>query len=405
MPNDISDIKKNIPKKTKALTGADSAAEAMRQINPDVVPLYPITPQTQIVEVYSQFYADGQVDSELVRCESEHSVMSVAIGAAAAGARVMTATSSQGLAFMFEPLFIAPSFRIPMVLNLVNRALSGPINIHCDHSDGMAVRDSGWIQIYSEDAQEVYEHTLMAVKISEDKDVLLPVMVCQDGFITSHSLVNVELLDDALVKGFVGDYRPSDSLLTSKSPVSLGTLDFYDYFFEHKKQAFDAMAASKDIISRVFSEFSKISGRNYEFAEKYMIEDAEYIIVAMSSACGILKEAVDQLRLDGKKVGLLKIRLFRPFPEKEVAQALKDAKAVIVLERVSGFGAYSPLYNEISSALYHYPNKPKMVNFVFGLGGRNFGLKDALELYLKFPSINAEFLDEKNRLRYHGVRE
>jgi pyruvate ferredoxin oxidoreductase alpha subunit len=392
-------------KKIAALTGADSAAEAMRQINPDVVPLYPITPQTQIVETYSQFYADGQVDSELVRCESEHSVMSVAIGAAAAGARVMTATSSQGLAFMFEPVFIVPSFRIPMVMNLVNRALSGPINIHCDHSDSMAVRDSGWIQIYSENAQEVYEHTIMAVKISEHRAVHLPVMVCQDGFITSHALVNVDILGDDVVKEFVGSYRSSDSLLTSKNPVSLGTLDFYDYFFEHKKQAFDAMDESRKVIRDIFAEFSKIIGKDYDFIEEYHTSDAEHIIVAMSSACGILKEAVDQLRSEGRKVGLLKIRLFRPFPEKEIAQALKNAKSVIVLERVSGFGTYSPLYNEISSALYHYKDKPKMVNYVFGLGGRNFGLKDALEIYNKFPSIDAEFLGENNKLRYHGVRE
>ncbi|MEM4637567.1 MAG: pyruvate ferredoxin oxidoreductase [Candidatus Woesearchaeota archaeon] len=392
-------------KSTKALTGAEAAAEAMKQINPDVVPLYPITPQTQIVEVYSQYVADGIVDSEIVRCESEHSVMSVAIGASVAGARVMTATSSQGLAFMFEPLFIAPSLRLPIIMNLVNRALSGPINIHCDHSDGMAVRDSGWITFYCENAQEVYEYNIMAVKIAEHKEVQLPVMICQDGFITSHSLVNVEVLDDISVREFVGIRKPAFDFLDTKKPLSVGTLDFYDYFFEHKKQGFDAIENSKNIIRKVFEEFSKITGKEYCFVEKYFTEDADHIVVAMSSACGILKDAVDELRRQGKKVGLLRIVLFRPFPELEVAQALKNAKSVIVLERASGFGAYSPLYNEISAALYHYPKKPKMVNYVFGLGGRNFGLSDALGLYNELEKIDNEFLDEKNKLRYWGVRE
>jgi pyruvate ferredoxin oxidoreductase alpha subunit len=393
-------------KKTiKALTGAEAAAEAMRQINPDVVPLYPITPQTQIVEVYSQFVADGIVDSELVRCESEHSVMSVATGASVAGARVMTATSSQGLAYMFEPVFIAPSLRLPIVMNLVNRALSGPINIHCDHSDGMAVRDSGWITFYCEDAQEVYEHNFIALKISEDPEVQLPVMVCQDGFITSHSLTNVELLEDQKIKDYVGVRKPAYDFLDTKKPLSVGVLDFYDYFYEHKKQTFDAMEKSREVIRRVFDEFSKISGKDYNFIEEYHTEDAEHIIVAMSSACGMLKNAVDDLRKQGKKVGLLKIILFRPFPEAEVAQALKNAKSVIILERASGFGAYSPLYSEISAGLYHYNKKPKMVNYVFGLGGRNFGLSDALGLYKELEKIDNEFLDEHNKLRYWGIRE
>ncbi len=389
----------------KALTGAEAAAEAMRQIQPDVVPEYPITPQTQIVEVYSQFVADGIVDSEIVRCESEHSVMSVAMGASVAGARVMTATSSQGLAFMFEPVFIAPSLRLPIVMNIVNRALSGPINIHCDHSDGMAIRDSGWIQLYSENAQEAYEHTIMAVRIAEHPDVQLPVAINQDGFITSHALVNVEIIDDKIVKDFVGVRKPAFSLLDAEKPLSVGMLDFYDYFFEHKKQTFDAMERSRRIIREVFDAFAKITGKKYDMAEKYRCDDAEHIIVAMSSACGIIKDVVDELRGQGKKVGLLRIRVFRPFPEVEVAQALRKAKAVIILERASGFGSYSPIYNETTAALYHYPQKPKMVNYVFGLGGRNFGKSDARKLFEELEKIEGEFLDEKNKLRYLGVRE
>jgi pyruvate ferredoxin oxidoreductase alpha subunit len=391
---------------TKALTGAEASAEAMRQIAPDVVPLYPITPQTQIVEVYSEFVANGLVDSELVRCESEHSVMSVAIGASSAGARVMTATSSQGLAYMFEPVFIASALRVPIVMNLVNRSLAGPINIHCDHADGMAVRDSGWIQIYNETAQDAYESTLMAIRIAEHKDIQLPVMVCQDGFITSHSLVNVNIYDDKLVKDFVGEYNPKETLLNSKDPISVGTLDFYDYFFEHKKQNFDAMEKAKTVIKEIQEEFSKkITGKKYGFIEEYQTSDAEHIVVAMSSACGILKDAVDELRKQGKKVGLLKIMLFRPFPEFEVAQALKNAKSVIVLERVSGNGAYSPIYTEITAGLYHYDKKPKILNYVFGLGGRNFGHIDALNIYAEFEKVDSEFLDQNNKLRYYGVRE
>jgi len=390
---------------TKALTGAEASAEAMRQIKPDVVPLYPITPQTQIVEVYSQFVADGLVDSELVRCESEHSVMSVAIGASAAGARVMTATSSQGMAYMFEPIFLASGLRMPIVMNLVNRSLAGPINIHCDHSDGMVLRDSGWIQIYSENAQEAYENTLMAIKIAENKAVLLPVIVGQDGFITSHTLTNVEVLDDDVVSDFVGEYRPSFSLLDSDNPTTVGALDFYDYFFEHKKQSFDAMENSREVIKDVFRQFSGITGKDYDFIEKYYSDDADYIIVAMSSACGIIKNAIDELRKQGKKVGLVKVKVFRPFPELEMATALKNAKVVIALERFSGFGSYSPIFNETAAALFHYPKKPKMVNYVFGLGGRNFGHNDALAIFAEFDKIEKEFLDEKNKLRYYGVRE
>ncbi|MGV8087360.1 MAG: pyruvate ferredoxin oxidoreductase [Candidatus Woesearchaeota archaeon] len=392
--------------RVEALTGAEASAVAMRQIAPDVVPLYPITPQTQIVEVYSQFAANGLVDSELVRCESEHSVMSVAIGASSSGARVMTATSSQGLAFMFEPIFIASALRLPIVMNLVNRSLAGPINIHCDHADGMAVRDSGWIQIYNETAQDAYETTLMAVRIAEHPDIKLPVMVCQDGFITSHSMVNVNIYEDNIIKNFIGEYNPSETLLNSKDPISIGTLDFYDYFFEHKKQNFDAMEKAKKVIRDVQEEFSKnISGKKYGFVEEYHTSDAEHIIIAMSSACGIIKGAVDELRKSGKKVGLLKVMLFRPFPEFEVAQALKNAKSVIILERVSGNGTYSPLYNETSAALYHYQNKPKIVNYVFGLGGRNFGHLDAINIFSEFEKIDNEFLDHQNKLRYYGVRE
>jgi pyruvate ferredoxin oxidoreductase alpha subunit len=269
----------------------------------------------------------------------------------------------------------------------------------------MAVRDSGWIQIYNETAQEAYENTLMAVRIAEHPDVQLPVMICQDGFITSHSMVNVNIYDDEQVKVFVGNYNPKDTLLNSEVPVSVGTLDFYDYFFEHKKQNFDAMENAKRVIKEIQEEFSEITGKKYDFIERYHIEDAEHIVVAMSSACGILKGAIDELRKKGKKVGLLKVMLFRPFPELEIAQALKNAKSVIVLERVSGNGAYSPLYGEISAALYHYQNKPKMVNYVFGLGGRNFGHKDALNILNEFDKLDSEFLDQNNKLRYYGVRE
>ncbi len=376
----------------------------MRQINPDVVAAYPITPQTPIMHTFSQYVADGAVDTEFITVESEHSAMSACVGASAAGARAMTATSSNGLALMWEIVYIASGMRLPIVMNNVNRTLSAPINIHCDHSDSMGCRDSGWIQLYSENGEEAYENTLMAVRIAEHPDVQLPVMVCQDGFITSHSVETVDILDDETAKAFVGENKPIDPLLDTEHPVSYGPIDMFDYFFEHKKQQMDAMDKSAEVIRKVFDEFGAITGKHYDFFEGYLLEDAEKVIVCCNSSAGTIKSVIDELRAAGEKVGLLKMRVFRPFNNKQVVEKLKNAKAIAVLERAAGMGSYgSMLFNEIRSAFYEEPQKPGMINYIYGLGGREFDPTHAKKIYGDLEAIKNGELGEL--IRTIGVRE
>lgn len=370
------------------LTGNSAIAYAMKQINPDVCAAYPITPSTGIVEEFSSYVADGEVDTEFVTVESEHSAMSACIGASAAGARVMTATSSQGLALMWEMLYIASGMRLPIVLTDVNRALSAPINIHCDHSDSMGARDSGWIQIYSETVQEAYDNLFQAVRIAENESVLLPVMVCLDGFITSHAIENISLIDDAEVREFIGEYKPQHSLLDTDNPVTYGAMTLPDTYIEFKHQQSEAITSAKDVVSKIGMEFGKKFGREYGLMEKYRLDDAEAAIVIFSSAAGTTKVAVDELRKAGKKVGILRPRLFRPFPFKEIADALKNVKAVAVLDRadsMNGFGG--PLFNEVRSALYELEKRPKVVSRIFGLGGRDYKVKDAVGVFEELLKI------------------
>ena len=315
------------------LSGNEAVATAMKQINPDVVAAFPITPSTEIPQYFSTFVANGTVDTEFVAVESEHSAMSACIGAEAAGTRAMTATSANGLSFMWEMIYIASSMRLPIVMNLVNRAVSGPLNIHNDHSDAMGVRDSGWIMLFSENNQEAYDNTLMAHRIAEHKDVQLPLMVCQDGFITSHSIENIELLDDDTVKDFVGTYKPEHYLLNSNEPIAMGPLDLQAFLFEHKAQQAEAMKNAKKVILDVAKDFEKITGRKYSFFEEYRMEDSEIAIVCMNSTAGTTKFVVDSLRNKGIKAGMLKLRVFRPFPAEEIAKALENQKAVAVLDK------------------------------------------------------------------------
>lgn len=377
-----------ITKEQTGLTGNSAIAYAMKQINPDVCAAYPITPSTGIVEEFSSYVADGEVDTEFVTVESEHSAMSACIGASAAGARVMTATSSQGLALMWEMLYIASGMRLPIVLTDVNRALSAPINIHCDHSDTMGARDSGWVQIYSETVQEAYDNLFQAVRIAENENVLLPVMVCLDGFITSHAIENISLIDDAEVRGFIGEYKPQHSLLDTDNPVTYGAMTLPDTYIEFKHQQSEAIVRAKDVVSKIGMEFGKKFGREYGLMEKYRLDDAEAAIVIFSSAAGTTKVAVDELRKAGKKVGILRPRLFRPFPFKEIADALKNVKAVAVLDRadsMNGFGG--PLFNEVRSALYELEKRPKIVSRIFGLGGRDYMVKDAIVVFEELLKI------------------
>ncbi|RLE09032.1 pyruvate ferredoxin oxidoreductase [Candidatus Aerophobetes bacterium] len=387
------------------LTGDETAAEAMRQINPDVLAAYPITPQTETVQRFSEFVANGLVSTEMVRVESEHSAMSACVGAAAAGARAMTATSANGLALMWEIVYIAASYRLPIVMAVVNRALSGPINIHCDHSDSMGARDSGWIQLYSENCQEVYDNLIQAVRIGEDKDVLLPVMVTFDGFIISHAMERVEILEDEEVKSFIGEFRNSHSLLDIDHPVTYGPLDLYDYYFEHKRQQIEAMEKAPSVIKKVGREFGKLSGRPYDLLEKYKTEEAELIIVAAGSTAGTVKVAVDELREENVKAGLLKIRAFRPFPYQEIAQVLKEAKAVAVLDRSASFGAQGgPLFLEVRSSLFEKDRRPPVINYIYGLGGRDIKIEQIKRVYEDLEEI-AMGRRPTQPVSYLGVRE
>ena len=388
-----------------AKTGNEAMAEAMRQINPDVVAAYPITPATEIVMIFSQFVADGLVKTEYVAVESEHSAMSATMAASAAGSRAMTGTSSQGLCLMYELLPIVSALRLPIVMPEVNRAISGPINIHCDHSDTMAARDFGWMQIFSENSQEAYDNLLQAVKIAEHPSVKLPIMVTTDGFIISHCMEKIELQDDSVVKEYVGEFKPATNLLDTDNPITLGALDLRDYYFEHKKQVAEAMINSKKVILEIGKEFGKKFGREYGFFEKYKLDDAETAIICLGSTAGTTKFVVDQLRAKGEKVGLLKLRVFRPFPAEEIAEAIKNCKAVAILDRADGYAATGgPLFSEIRSALYDKTNKPLTTNYIYGLGGRettDVHIKEVFEDLKKIASTGKV----DTSVQYKGLRE
>jgi len=384
-----------------AVTGAQAVAHAMRQIEPDVVAAYPITPQTPIVEYFAKFVADGVVKTEMIPVESEHSAMSAVVGAAAAGARAMTATSANGLALMHEIVYIAASTRLPVVMPVVNRALSGPINIHCDHSDTMAERDSGWIQFYVEDAQEAYDLTILSVRLAEHEHVRLPVMVNQDGFIISHGVEPVSFLPDDVVKKFVGELKPIYPLLDTEHPVTYGPLDLYDYYFEHKRQQIEAMKNVEKVFPEVAQEFFKISGRKYSFVEPYKLDDAEHVMVALGSTNGTVKYTVDKMREEGCKVGLLKIWMFRPFPKDEIQRYLTGRKSVVVLDRSASFGAEAPLYEAVKSSLYESASRPLLSSFIYGLGGRGIAIEDVEEAFEK--SISGELVTDYEY--YLGLRE
>lgn len=390
-------------KQLMALTGNEASAYAMKQINPDVVAAYPITPQTELMQTFAQYVADGLVDTELVTVESEHSAMSACVGASAAGARTMTATSSQGLALMWEVLYIASGLRLPIVMSVINRALSAPINIHGDHSDTMGARDSGWIQLWSENAQEVYDNVIQAVKIAEK--VFLPVMVNMDGFIISHGVEVVEVLPDEIVKEFVGERKTPYKLLDVDHPITVGALDLQDYYMEHKRAQAEAMRTAMPIILEVGQEFEKITGRKYQAIEPYRLEDAEIAVVAMGSTCGTAKDAIDELRNEGIKAGLLKIRVFRPFPWENIRESLGDKKAVAVMDRAEGMSAVGgPVFHEIRSCLYDLPQRPPVVNYIYGLGGRDVAIEDIKKVFYDLIPI-AESGKVEDFYRYLGVRE
>jgi pyruvate ferredoxin oxidoreductase alpha subunit len=360
------------------LTGGEAVAHAMRQIDPDVVPVYPITPQTPIIQTFAKLVADGRAHTEIINVESEHSAMSAAVGSALAGARTITATSSQGLALMAEIVYIASSMRAPVVMALGNRALSGPINIHCDHSDSMLIRDSGAVQLFVESAQEAYDVMVMAPRIAERPDVLLPVLVCQDGFTITHSAEPVELLPDDEVRRFVGEYRVPTPLLDIGNPTTLGPFAMPDYYYELRHQQVAAMAAALGAIDEVAEDFELLSGRRYSAFEPYRLDGARRAIVALGSTAGTVKDAVDELRSEGEPVGLLRLGAFRPFPVEGVADALAGVETAVVLDRADSPGGAAPLHAELAAALYG--SGVELESHVYGLGGRDLGLAEARAL-------------------------
>ncbi len=391
--------------KRDRLSGNEAVAIALRQINPDVFPAFPITPSTEIPQYFASFAANGEVDTEFIPVESEHSSMSAAIGASAAGARALTATSSCGLAYMWEELYIAASNRLPLALALVNRALSGPININCDHSDSMGARDSGWIQVYAENNQEAYDNMVQAFRISEHPDVKLPIMVCQDGFITSHAVENIELLEDEEVKGFVGEYEPEHFLLNPACPMAVGPYSVSDYYLEAKRSQAEGMRHAERVVLEVAKGFEALSGRKYGLFEAYRLEDADRAVVMIGSAAGTTKDAIDELRKKGEKVGLLKIRLFRPFPADAVADALKNVKAVAVMDRAEGYTNHGgPLGADVMSALFRAGSNALAVNIIYGLGGRDVRVEDMEQVFADLKTM-IEKQDAGETYRYMGIRE
>ena len=381
------------------MSGNEAVSYAIRQVNPDVMPAFPITPSTEIPQMVSTYIANGEMDTEFIPVESEHSSMS------AAGARSLTATSSAGLALMWEELLLAASNRLPLALTLVNRTLSGPININCDHSDGMGARDTGWIQIYAENNQEAYDNFIQAYPIAEDKRVHLPIMICQDGFITSHAVENIELMEDELVKDFVGEYEPEEYLLNPGKPIAVGPYSVTNYAMEAKKNQETALENAKEVILEVAKKFKEISGREYGLFEEYKTEDADYIMLIMGSAAGTAKEAVDNLREQGKKVGVLKLRVFRPFPAEEIAKALKGCKAVAIMDRCESYnGNGGPLGSEVTAGLYRSKVMIEAVNYIYGLAGRDFTVNEVYDIFAELEEA-VENGKKVEQYQYIGLRK
>ncbi|TLM71159.1 MAG: pyruvate ferredoxin oxidoreductase [Actinobacteria bacterium] len=391
--------------KTLAVTGNTMVAEAIRQAAPDVIPAYPITPQTTVVEELSKFVANGRMHAEYVNVESEHSAMSAAIGASAAGARVATATSSQGLALMWEELHIAAGMRLPIVMFNANRALSAPINIHCDHSDVMGARDTGWVILFAETAQEAYDNTVMSFRIAEHPDVLLPVMSTADGFITTHAIDRAEIMDDETVAAFVGQYTPEFALLDTDNPVSHGSFaGLGGPYFEFKRSQRNAIDRAAGVIKAIGDEWAGICGRPFGMVETFGMEDAELAVVVIGSTAGNCRHVARELRAEGVKAGVVKVRCFRPFPAAELAAALAGVKAVAVLDRSESFGAQGgPLFLETCSALYGAENRPPVVDYVYGLGGSDVKLELIRSVYDDLSAI-ASGAAAASGLRYLGAR-
>ncbi|HUV45948.1 MAG TPA: pyruvate ferredoxin oxidoreductase [Dehalococcoidia bacterium] len=390
----------------KALEGDRAVTEAMRQINPDVVAAYPVTPQTEIVMDFSQFVAEGLVDTEFIPVESEFAAMSSCIGASSAGARAMSATCGPGLELMWENLWVASGLRCPIVMAVVNRSHAAPLNILTDQTDMMGSRDTGWVQIYAENHQEVYDNFIQAVRIAEHPDILLPIMSGHAGFVLGHTLGRVEVLPDEVVRNFVGEYKPLYSLLDIDHPKTFGAYDHWDYFFEHRRQVFEAINNALRVIPEIGQEYGKISGRYYGLVEPYRLDDADVVIMIIGSGAGACREAVDEMREKGTKAGMLKVRCFRPFPAEEVVKALKDKKAVAVMDRCACFGAEgSPLFTETCAAFFNRDLRMKLINYFYGLGGRDTVPSEFCDILRELSQIAETGEIKPPFVRYLAVRE
>ncbi|MEA5040679.1 MAG: pyruvate ferredoxin oxidoreductase [Clostridiaceae bacterium] len=386
------------------LSGNEAVAFAMKQINPDVMGAFPITPSTEIPQYFSTYVDNGEVDTEFIAVESEHSAMSTCIGAQAAGCRAISATSSCGLIYMSEMLYVAASDRLPITLAVSCRALSGPININNDHSDAMSVRDSGWLMLFAETNQEAYDNYLQAMRIGEA--VSLPIMICQDGFITSHAIENIELEETEKVRTFVGEYNPQHYLLNKNEPIAVGAYATPVYYIESKRQQAQAMMDAKEVIRRVGAEFGEMTGRSYGLIETYMMDDAEEAILLIGSSAGTAKEAVNELRTQGKKAGLIKIRSFRPFPAEEIAEALKNVRAFAAMDKADSFNAHcGPIGAETAAALLaNGISTPKGINYIYGLGGRDVRVESILHVFAELEKVVATG-EPGETYRYLDVRE
>ncbi len=389
---------------TFGYTGDEAVALAAKQSKVAVISAYPITPQTIIVERFSEYVANGEVDTEFICIESEHSAMSACIGSSLCGVRVFTATASQGLALMHEVLYAASGLRCPIVMAVANRALSAPINIHGDHSDMMGSRDCGWVQIFVENVQEAYDWTIMAFKIAEDKDVQLPVSVNLDGFTLSHSMEDLHVLKDEDVAKFVG-LRKANLKLDPRNPITFGGLALPEYYYEIKRQQEQALQNAHLVTEKVLEEYCSTSGRRYGLVETYAIEDAEAAILCLGSASGTAREAVNQLRAQGKKVGAIKLWLYRPFPTDELLDVTKGLKSIVVLDRSISFGApLNPVCNDIAATLHLAGRNTKVLNAVLGIGGRDISVKDLAGVLEKALEA-AETGISRAHITYVGVRE
>jgi len=410
-------MKSVVKQETQAVNGDEAVALAVKQADVDVVAAYPITPQTIIVEKFSEYVSNGEVDTEYVCTESEHSAMAACLAASATGARVFTASASAGLALMHEMLFVTSGCRAPVVMAIANRALSAPLNIHGDHSDAMAERDSGWIQIYAENAQEVYDSVIQAFRIAEHLDVQLPVMIGLDGFTLSHTLENVQILTDDTVRGFVKtrqfpvvlthDGKTFPFRLDPEAPMTMGPVAYPNYYFEFKRQQEEAMKNAMNVIQQINDEYAQLTGRTYGdgLIEQYRLEDAEITVVCLGSTAGTVKAVIDELRETGIKAGLLRIRTYRPFPAVAIAKALGKVKAVAVMDRSMSFGGRGgAVFHEVRHALYDLPTRPYVVNYIYGLGGRDTSPTQIKRVFEDLRKI-VQTKRVEDLVHYLGLRE